>query len=77
MPRKVKFPRLERFTLLLTEAERERLDAMAEEAGVDRSTLVRLCVFGGASTLARRADASVSAGPSGSMTMCGHPKRAV
>jgi hypothetical protein len=35
----------ERFTLLLTMEERELLDAMAERAGLDRSTLIRLRVF--------------------------------
>ena len=39
----------ERFTLLLTLEEREMLDEMAAEAGVDRSTLIRLRVFANAS----------------------------
>jgi len=48
----VEKPRIERFTVVLTEEERERLDKMAEEAGIDRSTLVRLRLFGGAAVVA-------------------------
>ncbi len=46
MPRRRTVVREERFTLLLTEAEREKLDRLAAVAGVDRSTYVRLAVFG-------------------------------
>lgn len=57
----------ERFTLLLTMEERELLDAMAEEAGVDRSTLIRLRVFAAAHAVFPAANtgemASGAAGP--------------
>lgn len=46
MARRQTVVREERFTLLLTVAERGALDRRAAQAGVDRSTYVRLVLFG-------------------------------
>ena len=44
-------PRTERFQLLLSRQEREKLDEMARSAGLDRSTLIRLRLFGAQLTM--------------------------